>query len=443
MNRKESNEARGLAASRPPPGSQATKDQAHLKVLGWGESNDQFRMDSNKLPWHLQRVQQWIGPQGKFDGRIAPLHIDMGITTGCNLACHFCYGVIQARDGYMGPGGKALKVVVDGEEMGFVGRDKLIHMPLEVITGVFEDAKQSGVRSIALIGEGENTLNKNLYPAIEYARDIQFDVSMATHGANIKEEHVKSLMTSLQWIRINISAATHESYERVHQRPWLDKVMSATQLLVEGKKSKGYRTWRGTETTIGFQMVLTKRNFDQIVPLARLGRDMGVDYTVIKACSDTPERELDAPDKEYLELVDVFKEAESLSEKDGYSVVVRWNKLGNLGNKDYSTCHGTRFIVAVSGDGTVFPCGHWFARERSRFAMGNVNEMRLGDIFKSDRYWQVQEEIHNVDLRMCETNCRQHSCNQSLARIAESEDHQRLLKELEPTGVEPIHVNFV
>ncbi len=399
-------------------------------------------MDGNKLSWHADRVQQWVGPQGKCDGRIVPLHIDMGITTGCNLACHFCYGVIQARDGYLGEKGKlADKILVDGHELSFVGRDKLAMMPLETIKSVFADCKEMGVRSVALIGEGENTLNKALYPAIEFARDIQFDVGMATHGANTKAEHIESLLTSLQWIRINLSAATPESYIRVHQRPWFDKVMAATELLVKGKRDKGYRNWRGKPTTLGFQMVLTKENFDQVVPLAKLGREMGVDYTVIKACSDTPHRELDAPDKEYLDMVDEFKRAEQLT-SDNYSVIVRWNKLGNMGNKEYRTCHGTRFIIAMSGDGTVFPCGHWFARERERFAAGNVNQMRFREIIQSERYWQVQKEVHGVDLRMCETNCRQHACNQTLIQIAESSDPRAAAAELRASGAEPLHVNF-
>ena len=57
--------------------------------------NDKWNMDSHKLFWHLDRVKAW--QKGE---RIAPLHIDMGISSGCNMACTFCYGVIQNRDGF-------------------------------------------------------------------------------------------------------------------------------------------------------------------------------------------------------------------------------------------------------------------------------------------------------------------------------------------------------
>ena len=407
------------AALRPVSGSVEAQDRSYLDKLGWGEANDSYRMDKDKLAWHQDRLKEWV--HGK---EIAPLHIDMGISTTCNLACHFCYGVPQGRQGFEALGGK------------------MTFMPLETIKQVFSDAKTLGVRSIALIGEAENTLNKALYPAVEYAREINLDVSLATHGANLKPEHMEPLLTSLQWIRINISAATPESYLKVHQRPWLDRVLEATDLLVKGKKEQGYTTASGRPTTIGYQMVLTDRNFDQIVPLAKLGREKGIDYTVVKACSDTPDGRIGTPDEAYLELADVFKEAESYS-TDDYQVIIRWDKLGNKGRKEYPVCHGTRFLIAMSGDGTVFPCGHWFAIERERFDMGNVNQTSLADIVRSERYWEVQREIQKVDLRFCETNCRQHAINKTLDGIMSQSDPGSYVDGLETSSDEPQHVNFI
>ncbi|MAE18185.1 hypothetical protein CMK12_04475 [Candidatus Poribacteria bacterium] len=408
-----------VAAKRPRSGSIEASDRSYLDELGWGKSEDEYRMDANKLVWHKDRVEEWV--EGE---RIAPLHIDMGISTGCNLACHFCYGVPQGRQGFQARGGRSQ------------------FMPLDVIKQVFSGAKEVGVRSIALVGEAENTLNPDLYPGVKYAREIDLDVSLATHGANFKEENIEPLLSSLQWLRINISAATPESYNAVHQRPWLDRVLYGTELLIKGKNEDGYRNGKGLSTTIGYQMVLTDRNLDQVVPMAKLGRDMGVDYTVIKACSDTPDGRLGTPHDEYLSLADVFKEAEEYS-NDDYKVIVRWNKLGNKGNKEYSSCHGTRFIIAISGDGTVFPCGHWFAIERERFQMGNVYEIPFSEIVRSDRYWEVQEDIHTVDLRYCETNCRQHAVNQTLHEIQGQSDPKQFVGCMKVPEKEIQHVNFV
>ena len=56
---------------------------------------DSYNMDGHKLMWHLDRVSQWQAGE-----RVAPLHVDMGISAGCNMACKYCYGVIQGRTGF-------------------------------------------------------------------------------------------------------------------------------------------------------------------------------------------------------------------------------------------------------------------------------------------------------------------------------------------------------
>jgi radical SAM protein with 4Fe4S-binding SPASM domain len=417
-----------LPENRPESGSEETRNKEKLEKLGWGKATDPYRMDADKLMWHKDRLTEWVS--GK---RIAPLHIDMGITTGCNLGCKFCYGVVQARKGFVGTDGWISTAKSDGN---------IENMPLETIIRIFDDAKRAGVRSVNIDGSGENTLNPALKQALEHAVKIDLDVALATHGASIKYDTIDTLLTSLQWLRINLSAATRESYKVVHQRDWFDKVIKNTKLLVEGKKKRGLKNNKGLETTIGFQMILTRDNFDDIVTIAKLGQELGIDYTVIKPISDTPDNRLDAPFEEYLNYVDVFKEAESYS-TDEYSVIIKWKKMGNMGNKRYEKCYGTRFIIAIEGDGSVFPCGHWFDIERENFLLGNVNETSLYDIFKSKKYWKIQNEILNVDLRYCQANCRQHNANLSLWDIMQKKNPIEYIESVKIPDVGPKHINFV
>lgn len=409
---------------RAEPGSAEIVDQQKKLIdSGWKSelSEDSYLMNSCKLPWHEDRLREWY--ESPSSNKINPLHIDMGITTGCNMACHFCYGVIQARTGFQGKQGG------------------IIFMPLKTINKVFSDAKAAGVRSIALIGEGENTLNPALYPALQFSNEIGLDVSLATHGASIKEQHYETLLKTLSWLRINISAGTSESYQFVHQRPWFERVVNNTKGLIALRRDPNVRLPNGELCTIGYQMVLTKRNFDQVIPLARLAVELEVDYLVIKACSDTPDGKLDAPAEEYLRYKEVFRDAERMS-NERTRVIVRWEKLGNSGNKPYSRCHGTKFIIAISGNGNVFPCGHWFDIEKDRFLMGNVNDESLRDILASDRYWKSQSEIGKLDLRNCETNCRQHQVNIFLDSVLRDRGLEDTLTDYLEKD-QPSHINFI
>ncbi|HYD70497.1 radical SAM protein [Azospirillum sp.] len=361
---------------------------------------DRYNMDGHKLFWHLDRVVEW--QQGR---RIAPLHIDMGITTGCNMACTYCYGVIQGRSGY--------------------GTDKKgrFNMPKEAVMRTFSDAKTIGVRSIALIGEGENTLHPDFHEILAHARTIGLDISLATNGIRIDREpdKLENMLTALKWLRVNISAASDESFQKIHQVPQFERVIGNVEALVAAKRRGGF------PCTIGLQMVVTKENMGEIVPLAKLGRDLGVDYLVVKSCSDTYDGLLDGPREEYKDITGLFKEAESYGTAD-YTVSIKWHKLTNAGWKDYGTCFGTQFLLAISGNGGVFPCGHWFDVRRDEFRMGNVIEQSFRDIVESERYWEVQKRVQTVNVNHdCESNCRQHYINRFLWQVNQTPTHMNFI----------------
>ena len=57
-------------------------------------------------------------------------------------------------------------------------------------------------------------------------------------------------------------------------------------------------------------MVLLPQFAEQIIPFAKLGRELGVDYAVIKHCSDDETGSLGVDYSQYFKLVDILKEAD-------------------------------------------------------------------------------------------------------------------------------------
>ena len=94
--------------------------------------NDKYLFDGNKMLWHMDRYNAF-----KNGERFAPVHIDQGLSKGCNIACHYCYGVTQGN------------FYKKGSERIFE-RNALLNNYLK-------SAGEVGVRSVALIGEAEPT----------------------------------------------------------------------------------------------------------------------------------------------------------------------------------------------------------------------------------------------------------------------------------------------
>ncbi len=353
-------------------------------------AKDKYAITGHKLLWHLDRVNQW--QKGE---RITPLHIELGITTGCNLACKFCYGIIMWR----------------------TSAEKRFDMPKEAILRLFKDAKGIGVKSITLIGEGENTLNPHFYDILDYARKINLDLALATNAVEFKKEKIKDMLEALTYMKINIGAATPESYLSLHGRNKFADVIKNIKTCVETKKKYGLKT------TIGMQMVLMEENIKDIIPMAKLGKELGVDYLIVKPCSDTPDKRIKAPSEKYLDLMDIYKKAETYSDNN-YTVIVKWKKLSNLGLNEFKTCYGTQFIIAINGKGDVGPCGHLLGDRIKEFTMGNIIKQSLKDIVSSERYWQIQKKVQTLDVnRECESNCLHCYINQFLEQLKNPPDH--------------------
>ncbi|WP_295851801.1 radical SAM protein [uncultured Xylophilus sp.] len=355
-----------------------------------------FRFDGHKMMHHLDRIQAW--QRGE---RFAPIHIDMGLTKFCNTACVYCYAVVQnMTQGTM------------------IGREALLRY--------IEDCGRLGVRSIGFIGDGEPTLNPALYDATVLAGSLGVDTSMATNGLLIDMDRAHDLLKNMSWIRFNLSAGDAEGFRRVHQSKEsnFQVLIDNIRELVRIKKEFGYKC------TLGLQMVLIPECFDQVLKEARLGAELGVDYFVIKHCSDSEYKEIGINYDDYLTIGDVLKEAESYSTAD-YVVQAKWNKINAAaesalykgGFRKYDVCHGTPFLLQISGNGKIYPCGPFFNKER--FYIGDLHDQSFFDMVMGDRYWAVHHDVtSSVDVHKdCAVGCRQDYVNKFLWDLKHPPEH--------------------
>ena len=137
---------------------------------------------------------------------------------------------------------------------------------------------------------------------------------------------------------------------------------------------------------------------------------------------------------DYLTIQDMLEEAETYSNED-YLVKVKWNKLMasketevyKNGFRKYDVCHGTAFLLQISGNGKIYPCGPFFNKER--FYIGDIHEKSFFDIVMSDRYWEVHNDIvQSVDVHKdCAIGCRQDYVNKFLWDVKNPPEHENFI----------------
>lgn len=362
-------------------------------------------LDGTKLAWHQERIAAWLKGE-----RIAPITIDMALTRACNYKCEYCYGVLQENPRSL--------------------------LTREILFNFLDDAAEIGVKGISLVSDGESTLSPHFVDFIEKGHANGLSMAVGTNGYLLDEEKLERILPRLTYLRFNLSAAEASRYSEIHGVPEsffevvCKNIANAVRIKRENK----------LDVTIGMQMVLKPEYADQILPVARLGRELQPDYLVIKHCSDDESGSLNVDYSRYKGLFDTLTEAEKLSTAD-YVVSVKWSKIGAEGKRTYAQCYGPPFILQMSGSGLVAPCGMLFGTHYSRYWIGNIAQTRFKELWDSDTYWAVMNEIASPAFdahTMCGSLCLQHKVNEYLWELKQN-GHQPLKAE----GSPPMHINFI
>jgi len=366
-------------------------------------------LDSHKLSYHMDRVNAWEAGE-----RIAPVSVDMSLTRACGAMCSFCYAMMQESQAR-----SSIKV----------------HHALNLL----DDFASVGVRSVSLVSDGESTLARAYVPFIQHAAKLGIDVGNATNAWEWEPEKIEQVLPHMTWVRFTVAAGRPESYASIMYKgpehtEVFDRAMEHIRYAVDLKKRKGL------SVTLGIQMVLMPHLKDEIIPFAQLGLDLGVDYAVIKHCSDDEQHTLGIDYSEYDALHGLLVQAEAMSNEQT-KVIVKWDKIKDGDKPSYSRFYGPQFLLQISGSGLVAPSGMFFNARYSKLHIGNFTEERFIDIWKSERYWRAMNYLASPAFdaqTMMGTLPIQHYVSVAL------DNHAKGIQRMQPgPDPKPLHVNFL
>ena len=343
----------------------------------------------------------------------------MALTQKCSYACTFCYAGLQQNPSTPSEWPVYKRFLEDCTKIGH--------------------KKNEGVKAISLVSDGESTESPYFQKFVQYASELGIDIASGTNGMKLEKFDLEVLAKSLTYLRINFNAAHPDAYQQVmgcSDRAF-EKVINITEKLLSLKSRNNHKL------TLGYQMVLMPEYADQVLPLASMSRDLGLDYLVIKHCSDDEQGRLGVDYSWYVsdEANDLLINAERFSTPK-YSSQAKWTKIRTGRDRIYSKCYGTPLLLQMSGTGIVAPCGSFFHKIYSDKHIGDIRDKSFYEIWNSDKYQEVMNFLRSdrFDAKsMCATLCLQDKVNEELYRIIEKDSP---LPEIKNSDNLP-HVNFI
>ena len=147
------------------------------------------------LPEYKQYRKLWRDTAVKHIKTEFPLHLDIEVTSYCNLACPMCPRTHRVQ----------------------LGKWENRMMKLETFKKIIDEGAKKGLKAINLNNFGESFFNKNLVKMIEYAKSKGvLDVMCHTNGTVMDEKFAEQIINSgLDRIIFSLDSITKEIYEKI------------------------------------------------------------------------------------------------------------------------------------------------------------------------------------------------------------------------------------
>ncbi len=345
-----------------------------------------LELDGNKMIHHLDRVQDWKA--GKV---INPIYIAFSPTSLCNHKCTFC--------------------VYHYKEF------KPIFFPTARYEELVQEWSALQVKSLFFAGDGEPLLHKDAIQMVQKTRSAGIDIAMNTNGRLLTKEKAEVLAKDLDWIRVSVNGGSAKNYGKIHQTSEKDFeiVLANLQELVRQKKNQN------AKIVIGAQCVLLNENQQEIETLAKLLKEIGVDYFAVKPFLKHPLTEWETELENRQEIIQRLLKLESLN-TDSFKFVLRESHFQTIPKRAYSKCLSGDFMIEVDAKGDVYSCGPYIGDESHRY--GNILEQSFEKMWNSEECRSKMKKIQcHLDVSKCMPFCRPDSVNKFLWDLKNPPEH--------------------
>lgn len=329
-----------------------------------------------------------------------------------------------------------------------------------------------GLKAITLVGSGEPLLYPYLTEFVEFAHnELGLEIGLYTNGNNLRDgvirpnidnvpqDFAKLILDNFRFVRISLDAAsptTHFKERGVKNQ--FDGIVDNIRQLVGRKGRKGDNC-----PSVGIQFTVDDDNVHEIEDIAKLAKDIGVDYLAYKPKYVPWHLRKDRmTDMKFKNVEKQLLKGLSYAD-DGFDVHGKFDQFELAWNADhyntgeyYKVCRNVYLsayldidvdsINKTKSDMRVFICANKDKDEKDNKDLKLWSAGPITANTNFDEFWiaEMQKLVKRVNILNCIAGCKNDPFNQILEKIFKK-DQEELQKLTKSCSVAPdeLHVNYI
>ncbi len=317
-----------------------------------------------------------------------PSIVQIGLTKACNYHCLFCP--------FHNPEAEAHHK--DSE---------LPRMSYEMFARLLGDLRRMGVEMVDICGDGEPLMHPEAMEMIGLARELGFEVTLATNAALLSEGRARRLVDlGVRRMHVSFNAATEETYTQLHPGAPPNARRSIIARL-RGMAEYAERECR-RPIEVEFSAVLNRLNMGEIVRMVEAAYEARAGWfmLILMGPTDAGQELLPRPEDWFVIQNDIARAA-ARAKRYGIRTNLETMELGASAAGTRSVyermpCYIGHEYSLVLGDGSVM-----FCCQCSR-PLGNLHQDRFQQIWKSEAYREARRlarELPTAKKSLPECEC--------------------------------------
>jgi len=316
-----------------------------------------------------------------------PAMVQIGLTQACNYHCLFCP--------FHNPSVDAGHREADQPRMSY-----------QVFARLLGELKRLGTKAVDICGDGEPLVHPEALDMIALARELGFDVTLATNAALLTEERARRLVDlGVRRMHASFNAATDDVYQQLHPGApagALARIIERLRAMADYAESEGLRP-----IEVEFSAVLNRLNMHQLPQMVEAAHEARAGWFMLILMGPAPGAEelLPRPEDWILIRSDIDRAAQRAQQygiRTNLDAVRQGASAAGTGSVyERIPCYIGHEYALITADGSVLFCC------QCTQPLGNLHQDSFRQIWYSEAYRQAREQARCLPqerqpLRECE-----------------------------------------